>query len=107
MELTVIAYQDATGVQPFNEWFTGLDKHAAAKIEIVMRRMADGNLADSKSVGDGVVERRIHWGPGYRIYFGRDGAHIVVLLGGGTKLCQQRAIDDAKARWANYKQRRQ
>lgn len=67
----------------------------------------EGNLCDVKSVGAGVLERRINWGPGYRVYFGRDGVHLVILLGGGTKQRQDRDIVEARRRWADYKCRRQ
>ena len=70
-----------------------------------MQRMTAGNLSDTKSVGYGVLERRIDWGPGYRMYFGRDGSTIIILLGGGTKRRQQDDIAAAQARWADYKRR--
>lgn len=65
-----------------------------------------GNLASVKSVGDGVSESRIDWGPGYRIYFGREGDELVVLLAGGTKRRQDKDISAAKARWQDYRNRR-
>lgn len=66
-----------------------------------------GNLGDAKPVGEGVSERRIDFGPGYRVYFGQDGARlVVVLLAGGTKKRQQRDIDAAKTMWADYKHRK-
>ena len=61
--------------------------------------------ADVKSVGAGVMERRIDWGPGYRVYFGRDGDRLIVLLGGGTKKRQQ-DIEEALTRWTDYKRRK-
>jgi putative addiction module killer protein len=61
-----------------------------------------GNLGDSKSVGDGVQELRMHFGAGYRVYYGRDGDTIIILLGGGSKRGQSRDIKAAKERWANY-----
>jgi putative addiction module killer protein len=60
-----------------------------------------------KGVGAGVSESRIDFGPGYRIYFGKDGERIVILLGGGTKKRQQKDINDAIARWQDYKKRKQ
>lgn len=60
----------------------------------------------AKSVGAGVVERRIDWGPGYRVYFGQEGEKLIILLGGGTKKRQQHDIEDARARWAEYKRRK-
>lgn len=71
-----------------------------------MARLELGNLSNVKPVGEGVLEYRIDWGPGYRVYFGRDGATLVILLTGGTKQRQQRDIDTAKALWADYRQRR-
>lgn len=65
-----------------------------------------GNLSNTKSVGDGVLEHRIHFGPGYRLYFGRDGDTLIVLLAGGTKRRQAIDIDTAKMRWSDYKTRR-
>ena len=68
--------------------------------------MEQGNLSNVKSIGEGVLEYRIDFGPGYRVYFGRDGEVLVILLTGGTKKRQQRDIEAARARWADYKQRK-
>jgi len=65
--------------------------------------MRQGNLGDHKSVGQGVAERRINFGPGYRIYFGRDGDRLIVFVGGGTKSRQNRDIKNAQKMWAEYK----
>ena len=62
-----------------------------------------GNLSNAKSVGGGVVEYRIDFGPGYRIYFGREGDALIILLGGGTKARQQRDIEAAVALWREYR----
>lgn len=104
--LEVVRYVAQDGRQPFIEWHRGLDANAAVRVDIVVGRMAAGNLADTKSVGAGVLERRIDWGPGYRIYFAREGNQRVVLLGGGTKQRQQVDIERARVRWADYKRRR-
>jgi putative addiction module killer protein len=101
LELTI--YQAASGQRPFDEWFAGLDAPAKAKVQGALDRLAAGHL--SESVGGGVLERRIHWGPGYRIYFGRRGAAIVVLLGGGIKRHQQNDIATAQRRWDDYRRR--
>jgi putative addiction module killer protein len=106
MSLTLSEYLDAGGSSPFRDWFDALDPTAAAKVTIAVTRMAQGNLSNAKGVGSGVQEYRIDFGPGYRIYFGRDGDAVVILLGGGTKRRQQRDIEDAKARWADYKRRK-
>jgi putative addiction module killer protein len=65
--------------------------------------MEQGNFSNAKGVGEGVLEYKIDFGPGYRVYFGRDGDTIVILLTGGTKKRQQRDIDTAKAYWRDYK----
>lgn len=75
----LIEYVRDDGHCPFAEWLASLDDQAAAKVTTVLDRMKNGNFGDHKSVGGGVIERRIHHGPGYRIYFGRDGDRLVVL----------------------------
>ncbi len=65
-----------------------------------------GTFSNVKSVGGGVFECRINFGPGYRVYFGKDGEQIVILLGGGTKRRQQNDIRQALDRWEDYKQRK-
>lgn len=104
--LQLVAYRDQEGREPFQVWFAGLDRHAAAKVAVTLKRLEQGNLSEVKPVGLGVLERRIDWGPGYRIYFGRDGESLVILLCGGTKQRQERDIAVAQERWANYKARR-
>ena len=71
-----------------------------------MYRIAEGNFSSVKGVGSGVFERTMDSGPGYRIYFGKDGDTVVVLLGGSTKQRQQDAIDNAHERWSDYRQRK-
>lgn len=93
------------GRSPFERWFSELDSTAAAKVTVAIERMADDNLGDVKSVGGGVAERRIHAGPGYRIYFGRDGGELIVLLAGGTKRRQSADIALAKSLWTEYQLR--
>jgi len=68
--------------------------------------MAEGNFSNVKGIGGGVFERVLDWGPGYRIYFAKDGDTIVILLGGSSKKGQQRAIDEAKRHWDAYRQRK-
>jgi len=104
--MEIRTYLDRDGNSPFERWFSALDAAAAAKVTVVLARIEQGNLASVKSVGDGVLESRIDWGPGYRVYLGRDGNVLVILLTGGTKKRQQRDIDAAKALWTDYKQQR-
>lgn len=83
--LDVREYLEEDGTSPFAEWFTALDAVAAAKMTVVLARIEQGNLSNVKGVGEGVLEYRLDFGPGYRVYFGRDGEVLVVLLAGGTK----------------------
>lgn len=102
----VVQYETAEGTCPFADWFADLDARAAAKVRTAIARLETGNLGDVKPVGEGVSERRIDFGPGYRVYFGQDGQRLVILLVGGTKQRQQRDIAQAKAYWQDYKQRK-
>jgi putative addiction module killer protein len=104
--MEVREYVDESGKSPFRAWFDRLNAEAAAKVATGLFRIEQGNLANVKGLGAGVFEHRIDFGPGYRVYFGRDGSTIVILLGGGTKKRQQRDILVAKTRWQDYKRRR-
>jgi putative addiction module killer protein len=104
--MDVREYVTADGSSPYAKWFNGLNSHAAAKVAIAVSRMAQGNLSNAKSVGAGLQEYRIDFGPGYRIYFGRDGERLVILLGGGTKARQQDDIRRAQALWSDYRRRK-
>lgn len=101
--LEIRYYVAGDGRQPFAEWFTGIEPMARAKAARAIARMEQGNLSNVKAVGEGVHEFRIDYGPGYRLYFGRDGTTLIVLLAGGTKKRQQRDITAAKLYWQNYK----
>jgi putative addiction module killer protein len=83
-----------------------LNVQAAVKVTAALERIAAGNLSNVKSVGDGVLEYKIDFGPGYRVYFGRHGDRLVILLGGGTKKRQQVDIRKANAAWENYQRRK-
>ncbi len=104
--IRVAEYLDAAGRSPFGGWFDGLDVQAAVKVRRSVARMEFGNFGDAKPVGKGVIERRIDFGPGYRIYFGRDGDELVILIAGGTKKRQQKDIETAQSYWADYKDRK-
>lgn len=99
-------YETEGGRCPFSDWFDDLDARAAAKITTALARMENGNFGDVKPVGDGVLERRISFGPGYRVYFGRDGSELVILLCGGSKKRQSQDIATAKALWSAYMTRK-
>lgn len=104
--MQIVEYLDSAGLSPFAAWFDRLDPQAAAKITVALGRLEQGNLSNAKSVGGGVLEYRIDFGPGYRMYFGRDGAVLIILLAGGTKKRQHQDIEAAGARWIEYKRRK-
>ena len=104
--LDVREYIGPDGSSPYAKWFRDLNAPAAAKVAIAITRMAQGNLSNTKGVGSGLQEYRIDFGPGYRIYFGRDGERLVILLGGGTKRRQSDDIRNAQALWADYRRRK-
>jgi putative addiction module killer protein len=104
--LLILEYLDASGQSPFARWFVRLNPTAAAKVTIALYRLEHGNFSSVKGVGAGVYEYKIDFGPGYRIYFGKDGGRIIILLGGSDKKGQAVAILNAQAAWALYKKRK-
>jgi putative addiction module killer protein len=104
--IEVREYLDQNGQSPFAAWSDRLNREVAAKVAAALARIQQGNLSKAKSVGAGVHEYRIDFGPGYRIYFGKDGDRFVVLVGGGTKKRQQDDINTALSRWRDYKLRK-
>jgi putative addiction module killer protein len=104
MVVEIREYHDRGGRSRFREWFNGLNPEASRKVTVALYRVGLGNFSNTKSVGSGVHECRVNFGPGYRVYFGKDGERMVVLLGGGTKRNQQRDIRLAVDRWDDYKQ---
>ncbi len=102
MGLVVREYLDDKGQSPFRNWLADLDLVVRARIQARILRFETGNLGDHKGVGGGVWEARLAFGAGYRIYFGKSGSELVVLLVGGAKGTQSRDIKRAKAYWAKY-----
>ncbi len=100
-------YLDRGGRSPFAAWSDRLNREAAVKVAAALARIQQGNLSNARGVGSGVYEYRIDFGPGYRMYFGKDGDTLVILVGGGTKKRQQADIKAASARWQDYKQRKE
>lgn len=95
---------DESGDAPFEEWYDAIsDKTVRQAIASRIRRLREGNFGDHHSVGGGVSELRIHLGPGYRIYYGRVGSTLVILLGGGTKRRQENDIKEAISLWEEYR----
>jgi putative addiction module killer protein len=99
-------YLEPDGRSPHAKWFKSLNANAAAKVTAALYQLAAGNLSNVKGVGGGVLERKIDFGPGYRIYFGKDGETLVILLGGSTKQRQRDAVAAAKLRWDDYRRRK-
>jgi putative addiction module killer protein len=89
---------------PYDDWFSALDARAAARVNTFVKRMESGNFGISEPVGKGVTELKIDVGPGYRVYYGRDGKTLIILLGGGSKRKQSSDIKKAIERWEMYKQ---
>jgi len=104
--IEVREYLDQGGDSPFAAWSDRLNREAAAKVAAALARIQQGNLSKAKGVGIGVYEYRIDFGPGYRIYFGKDGDRLVILVGGRTKKRQQEDITTARTRWRDYKLRK-
>ncbi len=104
-KLDIVEYLKG-GKSQFGLWFYRLNPQAAAKVTTALYRLEHGNLSNVKSAGKGVQEYRIDHGPGYRIYFGREGCRLIILLGGGSKKRQDTDIKRAHAAWQDYKKER-
>jgi putative addiction module killer protein len=96
-------YQTAAGGLPFLEWLNSLrDGRTRAIILARLARVRLGNLGNTRSVGDGVQELKIDYGPGYHVYFGHHGTQLIILLNGGDKSRQDEDIETAKTYWQAY-----
>jgi putative addiction module killer protein len=104
--IVIREYHERDDHIPFREWFDRLNAEAARKVTTALYRVGLGNFSKIKSVGAGVFECKIHFGPGYRVYFGKEGERIVILLGGGTKQRQQNDIKLALDRWEDYQRKK-
>lgn len=99
---TIIVYQDESGNEPYTNWFNSLrDEKGKSRIDARLRRLEHGLYGDCEPVGEGVLELRMFFGPGYRVYFGEDDEHIVILCG-GDKNSQKQDIKAAKEYWKEY-----
>lgn len=99
-------YVTGDGRKPFKEWLEGLrDIQGRARVRVRLDRVRLGNLGDSRSVGEGVHELRINYGPGYRVYFGLEGNRLVLLLLGGDKSSQVKDIARARVFWKDHQGR--
>lgn len=102
----ILVYVNAAGVAPYAEWHGRLDSGVRARVTAAVYRLEAGNFSAAKGAGSGIFELRLDFGPGYRVYFGKDGEQWVILLGGGTKKRQQDDIDASQLRWREYKRRK-
>ncbi len=99
-------YVTENGHSPFDDWLEGLrDLIARARVEIRLDRVSLGNLGDYASIGGGLFELRIFYGPGYRVYYSQERDNVILLLLGGVKDTQKRDIRIAKGYLANYRKR--
>jgi putative addiction module killer protein len=99
-------YVKLDGNSPFTRWFLDLNAIAAAKITKALYKLEIGNFSTVEGVGNGVYEQKIDFGPGYRIYFGKECNEIIILLCGGSKKRQSNDIAQAKEYWLDYKRRK-
>lgn len=110
MTVEIVEYLDRKGRSPFSQWFNELPAAAAAKVVVAIERIGRGLMGDVKPGGSGISERRIDFGPGYRVYFGsvKKGniTRMVILVGGGVKKRQKKDIETAQYRWKDCKSRR-
>src|SRR4029453_12927495 len=102
MKLTIKEYVASDGRSPFRDWLDALDLSVKARIQARVLRFETGNLGDHKSVGGGIWEARLMFGPGYRIYFGKQGRSMILLLLGGAKGSQARDVREARQLWREY-----
>ena len=104
--IELLRYQRKDGREPFTEWLESIrDKVAQARIRVRLRNVQAGNFGDCEPVGEGVIELRIHIGAGYRVYCGRHGRAVVLLLYGGDKGSQAADIKRATLLWSEWKGR--
>jgi putative addiction module killer protein len=104
---TLEYYLTDSGEKPFKEWLDGLkDITARQKVRIRLDRVRLGNLGKNRSVGEGIYELKIDYGPGYRVYYGLDKKTVVLLLLGGDKSSQKKDITQARSYWEDHKRRK-
>ena len=104
--IEIFRYQREDGHEPFTQWLDALrDKAAQARIRVRLRQVQAGNFGDSEPVGGGVIELRVHIGAGHRVYCGRHGRAMVILLCGGDKSSQATDIKRAMELWSEWKGR--
>ena len=101
---SISKYVTITGVCPFDDWFETLNSATQARVDVRLDRVNLGNFGDSKSLGDGIYELRLHFGGGYRIYYGISGRRVILLLMGGIKKTQTKDIKTSRRYWKAYQE---
>ncbi|MCD4814399.1 type II toxin-antitoxin system RelE/ParE family toxin [bacterium] len=102
----ILQFETSEGKCPFRKWLLSLhDEKVRAQVRARLDRLRLGNSGDHRFLGEGIQELRIHYGPGYRIYYGEQGRKIVLLLYGGIKNTQKQDIRKAKQYWQDYLRR--
>ena len=105
---TINEYTDEKGKSPYADWLCGLrDARAKAKIIMQVDKMELGLFGDVEPIGEGLSELRVHYGPGYRVYYGKEGQQCYLLLCGGDKSTQSKDIKKAKEYWQDHRRRYQ
>lgn len=99
---SILKYVTTTGICPYDEWFETLKPATQARVDVRLDRVNLGNFGDSKSLGEGIYELRLHFGGGYRVYYGISGKRIILLLMGGAKKTQTKDIKIARRNWKDY-----
>ena len=106
-EYTIEIYTTADGKLPYAQWLSTIkDQTTVDRIELRLYRIRQGNLGDCKDLKGGIYELRLFFGPGYRIYFSKEGNTIILLLAGGTKRTQSRDIQRAREYYQDYLERK-
>lgn len=106
MIIEIEEYIDINGRNNFERWFNNLNTNIALKVRKYLARPENANFSRVESVGSGTHESKMDFGPGYRVYFGKDGESLIILLAGGTKKRQQNDIKKARDLWKEYKKRK-
>lgn len=99
----IVIFETASRRRPFEKWFNDLDGQAQRTIALRLDRISLGNFGDCEHLRAGVWELKIHFGPGYRVYFGKDRGAIVIIISGGLKKTQPKDIEKAIEYWGLYK----
>lgn len=105
--IAVYYYQTSSGRCPFKDWFNSLDEQVQQIVDARLTRVRRGLLGHAENLGGGVWELKLDVGPGFRIYYGRAGKSIVILLQAGHKKSQSSDIDSARECWSDYLRRTQ